>query len=340
MKVGQVMSEVVKKSESSAEGEGVDDIWGRVIGEFLDYMGGVRRVSPATVKAYRCDLTQFADFISEYQPGINLQEIDHIALRHFLAYRREKGVGARSISRQLSALRRFFRFLRLQGLIDVDPTKRLDSVRYQRKLPQTVQTPQEMETFISAVRKMPRRKHELKEALIVRDIAILQFLYGMGLRSAELVTLDVEDVGDDFVRVKGKGDKERTVPIGERSRRAFEEYIALREKLAGEAGGSLFVSVRGKRLNTRFIRKLFTRLVRFLGKERITPHTLRHTFATHLYEHDADLRDIQELLGHENIDTTDVYTHASVAKLKEKYDRAHPHGWKDGRSEGESEEEG
>jgi len=326
---------MVGKSEREGQASGIDAKWEQVIGEFIAYLEGIRHVLSATSRAYRSDLTQFALFIQQYQPGIELKEIDHIALRHFLVYLREKGVGARSLSRKLSALRRFFRFLHLQGLVEQNPTVRLDSVRFTPGLPRSVQNPEEMAIFIKTAGDLPRVDKLPREALRVRDICILQFLYGLGVRSAELVALDVGDVGRDFVQVKGKGNKERMVPIGEKSQTAFREYVKLRHLLTPKTDGALFVSIRGRRLDTRNIRYLVARIASYLGKERITPHTLRHTFATHLYEHDADLRDIQELLGHESIDTTNVYTHASITKLKEKYDRTHPHGGKRGKSSAE-----
>lgn len=320
--------------EHRKEGQvpGIDEKWEKVIGEFLAYLQGIRHVLSATIRAYRSDLTQFAQFFQQYQPGMELKEIDHIALRHFLVYLREKGVGARSLSRKVSALRRFFRFLQLKGLVEENPTVRLDSVRFTPGLPRSVQTPEEMAIFIKTAGDLPRVDKLPREALRARDICILQFLYGLGLRSAELVALDVADVGKDFVQVKGKGNKERMAPIGEKSRTAFREYVQLRHLLTPKTDGPLFVSVRGRRLDTRNIRYLVARIASYLGKERITPHTLRHTFATHLYEHDADLRDIQELLGHESIDSTNIYTHASITKLKEKYDHTHPHGGKRGKS--------
>jgi integrase/recombinase XerC len=326
---------MAKELEEESQHREIDEKWATPIGEFLTYLRRVRQVSPATVKAYGSDLAQFAMFAGKYQPGIELREIDHIALRHFLVYLRENGVGARSLSRKLSTLRRFFRFLQLKGIIEVNPTVRLDPVRFTRGLPRLVQSSQEMTTFIQTAGEIPRADRRSREALRARDICMFQFLYGLGLRSAELLALDIGDIGEDFVQVKGKGNKERRVPIGERSRTAFKEYIQLRHRLTPQADGPLFVSIHGRRLDTRNLRYLVSRVASYLGKERISPHTLRHTFATHLYEHDADLRDIQELLGHESIDTTNIYTHASITKLKEKYDRTHPHGGRRGKPSGE-----
>jgi len=280
-----------------------------------------RAVSEHTLSSYGSDLRHFQFFLKLRKRS--LRSVDHICLRDFLNHLHERKLQKTSIARKLSCLRTFFDFLVREGRLKSNPAELISSPRLPKKLPVYLS-----EREAAVVVELPRGT-ALKD---LRDRAILELLYASGLRVRELVSLNDENVDmlQQLVRVIGKGRKQRIVPFGEYAGRAMEEYVSERDRLGlanPDATGQtpLFVSLRGRRLNARDVQRLVerTRLGLPSGR-RLTAHTLRHTFATHLLERGADLRAIQELLGHASLGTTQKYTHVSLEHLRAEYEKAHP----------------
>ena len=283
---------------------------------FCTHLETERNVSPHTLLAYRCDLEQLAAFITrERGEGAVAADVDHLLLRRYLA---QLGKNARksSIGRKLAAIRTFFRFLVRRGVIAKNPAELIATPKKENRLPFHLDIDQ-VTTLVEAP------QEEEKHAL--RDRAILEMLYSCGLRVSELTGLDIGDLdlAGGMVRVMGKGGKERIVPVGSRAIEAIRESLAGRGELAGS--GPLFLNTRGDRINRRSVARIVdAHVLRIAAFKRISPHILRHTFATHMLEGGADLRAIQELLGHASLSTTQKYTHVSIDRLMEVYDKAHP----------------
>lgn len=286
----------------------------KYIEKFIRYLEIEKNYSAHTVINYRHDLREFGKFLAGTEP----QNVDYLALRKYLAVLKEKGLGSRSINRRLSSLRSFFRFLTREGYIKVNPTLMLSSPRLDKHLP-SFMTEEEVRRLIEAA-----FTKEGKEERSLRDRAILETFYSSGLRISELVELDLEDIDfiSGIVKVMGKGKKERIVPIGEAALAAIRKYLDKRKKEAP----ILFLNKNGKRIGSRGVRGVVHKYILAAGiKQGVSPHTLRHSFATHLLNRGADLRTVQELLGHVNLSTTQIYTHLTTDKLKSVYDKAHPH---------------
>ena len=278
--------------------------------------------SPHTVLNYQIDLKHFSEFLT--QKNATLESVDHVFIRDFLNHLyAERGLSKSSVSRKLACLRTFFRFMVREGRLKTNPAVLISSPRLPKKLPSCL-----AEGEAAAIMEMPQG-NSLK---VLRDRAILELLYASGLRVSELIGLNEShlDMDHETVRVLGKGKKERIVPFGSYAARALLEYIdekhARRLTEPDDDGAvPVFVSLRARRLSARDVQRLVARLrLSLAATRRITPHTLRHTFATHLLERGADLRSIQELLGHESLSTTQKYTHVSLQHLKREYDKAHP----------------
>jgi integrase/recombinase XerC len=301
----------------------------RAIDDFETYVRDERRFSPRTVLAYRTDLDRFADFwereFANAPAGKTpLSKIDTLAVRSYLASLHRAKLAHRSLARHLSTLRSFFRWACREGHLDKSPAKGLATPKLPTPLPRAMTVP-DTERLLAA---------DDEEGLIPeRERALFELLYASGLRVSEAAGLDVEDV--DFsarlVRVTGKGSRERIVPFGGAAADALRDYLPSRAALRhradpdGEDGEPLFVNARGGRLTTRSMARLLKRRLRAAGlPEEISPHALRHTFATHLLQAGADLRAIQELLGHASLSTTQKYTHLDAARLREVYRNAHP----------------
>jgi integrase/recombinase XerC len=285
-----------------------------------------RSASPHTVANYRRDLDRLARFMEKRQTP--LQQVDHFFLRDFLNTLYLDGLEKTSVSRTLSAIRSFFRTMTRRGRIETNPAKLVASPRLPKRLPPNL-TESEVRTLLEAP--------SGETFIAVRNRAILELLYASGLRVSELVGLDTEDLdrSGQLLRVLGKGRKERIVPFGRFAAEALDDYEQERArlpKLPKESGRlPLFVSRRGARLTPRTVERLVARCRTLLGPgRRLTPHTLRHSFATHLLENGADLRSIQELLGHASLRTTQKYTHAGIEHLRQEYRRAHPRARKTG----------
>jgi integrase/recombinase XerC len=303
----------------------------RAIEAFEEYLAGERRFSPATVRAYRSDLDRFVmfwekEFSNERADRTPLSSIDTLAVRSHLASLHRGRLSNRSLSRHLSTLRAFFRWACRQGHLTRSPAAGLPAPRIARTLPRAM-TLADTEALLDAPDEAPFPE---------RDRALFELLYATGLRVSEAAGLDLEDVdlSARLARVVGKGSKERIVPFGEESEEALRDYLPARALLRRPSGHEsepentgepLFVNARGGRLTTRSMARLLKRRLRAAGlPTQISPHALRHTFATHLLSAGADLRAIQELLGHASLSTTQKYTHLDAARLREVYRRAHP----------------
>lgn len=291
------------------------------IDEFLSYLKAERGASPETLRAYSSDLAQFCEYLAE-RHGAEDPDLKEIQLRHlrgFVAGRFEENQ-ASSIARKISSMRSFWSFLAKKDYIQDNLAALLTGPKVSTPLRNYLNVDEMFHLLDS---------HAPDNALGVRDMAAWEVGYGCGLRASELVGLDVEDIDFDanWVRTIGKGDKEREIPLGRKAKRALQTYLSRRmELVSGETPeGALFLNYRGGRLSTRSLRRLFKDyLVRAGLDTSITPHGLRHSYATHLLDSGADLRAIQELLGHANLATTQRYTHVSVDRLMEVYDQAHP----------------
>ncbi|NOT43217.1 MAG: tyrosine recombinase XerC [Acidobacteria bacterium] len=298
--------------------------------EFLDYLRLNRNASPHTVEAYESDLSQFAGFLAARMDTaarlLTPEDVDRAAIRGFLAELHRQGQARASVARKLSALRAFMRFLRTEGLIERDPAALTVAPKTEHRLPVHLSI-DEMARLLETP--------DLATPLGRRDRAILELFYASGLRLSELVALDLDDVNlhGRMVRVMGKGRKERLVPFNHSAESALRVWLrdraVIRHQPSGRSGARgeepLFVNSRGPRLSGRSVQRLVARYVTQASTRfGVSPHALRHSFATHLLERGADLRAIQELLGHVQLSTTQRYTHVNAAQLLDVYRRAHP----------------
>jgi integrase/recombinase XerC len=292
------------------------------IARFLRFLVVERNASPLTIKSYREDLSCLTEYLGEVlgrmpKPG----EITALDLRGYLAALHEAGYAKSSVARRLASLRSFFRFAQREGLAEGNPAKPLRNPRPERKLPHFLSTDE-----IGRLLETPPRD----ESLGLRDRAILEIMYSAGLRVSEAVGINDEDLDLEagLVRVRGKGKRERLAPLGRFAVRAVRRWLNSRQLSAREPHNGLapvFVNKFGRRLTTRSVARLLEKHIRAAGLDsRTSPHTLRHSFATHLLDRGADIRSVQELLGHKSLVTTQIYTHVSTAGLREAYDRAHP----------------
>ncbi len=293
---------------------GLDDL----IDRYLQSLRFVRRASDNTVAAYGADLAAFGQFAEE-GGALAAEDVTLALVRAYLARMSEADYAPATVARRLSALRSLYRWARRQALTSADPTRSLRSPRQRRRLPGALR-PAEVEALMEAPG---------QTAAGLRDRAILELLYGSGLRASELVGLDVGDVDmvTREIRVRmGKGGQQRMSLFGEPASDALGRYLREgRPRLASAPCSALFLNKLGGRLSDRGVRRLFDKYAS-VGGERLkaTPHTLRHTFATHLLANGADLRSVQQLLGHAGIGTTQIYTHLTVDHLRAEHDRAHP----------------
>lgn len=289
------------------------------IDDFSSYLENEKRSSPHTVKNYLIDLAQFLDFLKTRGKSQDIALMDHTVIREYLGtlFGRKNPT---SIARKLSSLRSFFDFCIRKSLIKNNPAKEVPAPKVPKRVPKFL-TVDEVFALIDSP--------DTNGALGRRDKAILELLYASGLRVSELVGLNNGDVNleEGTVRVLGKGRKERIVPVGKKACDSLNYYLELRPALISEAkdNGAIFVNRNGTRLSTRAIERLLVKYIKQSGVQKAaTPHVLRHTFATHLLNAGADMRGIQELLGHSSLSTTQKYTHVGIEKMMEVYDKAHP----------------
>jgi len=288
------------------------------IGRFLGELGGARNYSSHTLTAYEADLRQFAEFWSKHSDGDDQDPagIDHLTLRLYLGELTERGIAKRSVARKLSALRSFFLFLERKKVLPVNPAANIASPKLPKKLPSFLDEPS-----VERMMELP----DLSTDAGLRDRAVLELLYGTGIRLAELTGLTTRnvDLKKGIIKVRGKGSKERIVPVGAKARDALVRYLRGRAPSGGR--GPVFVNAAGVELNRRAVYRIVRKYIASVSDiEKKSPHVLRHTFATHMLNNGADLGAVKELLGHESLATTQLYTHVTVDKLKRIYNQAHP----------------
>ena len=278
------------------------------IADFLVYLGSEKGLSPHTLKAYGRDLKGFSQFASQ-----KVEEIIGEKVVDYLQNIKSQGIASSTLCRVLVAIKVFFRFLKREKIIPNNPTVFLESPKMWQLIPEVL-TIEEVSRFLEAP--------DIETSIGARDRAMFQVMYASGLRVSELCGLNTGDISDDQVRVRGKGNKERVIPIAASAVAAVDHYLV---QFRNEGDGALFLSIKGQRMDRVAVweRVKFYRKKAGILKE-ISPHTLRHSFATHLLENGADLRVIQEMLGHANIGTTDRYTHISRKHLHDSFEKFHP----------------
>lgn len=302
----------------------------QLLTQFLEHLRYERNLSEHTLRNYASDLQQFLDYLAPANPKTGkrnepaLAQIDHLTIREWLATLHTEQKKKSSIARKLAALRTFFQFLVREGLAETNPAKLVSTPRQEKKLPVHLSV-EEAIKFVETP--------DLQTDLGKRDRAMLELMYATGVRVAELTKLNLGhiDFRNRLIRVTGKRRKERIVPFGEPALDALKSYLEIREGFLDAAPISvrepeaLFLNYQGTRITTRSVGRMVEKYIRMCaGRYDISPHALRHSFATHLLDSGADLRDIQELLGHARLSTTQIYTHVSMEKLIAVYDKAHP----------------
>lgn len=294
-----------------------------LLGQFIDYMVVERNVSPKTIEAYANDIIDFARFLAQEEEvpwqDVDLTKVDVLSVRHYMSHLSNKGMKKSSMSRHLVALRSFFRYLCREDVLQASPPSLISMPKAEKPLPKFLYS-EELEALLSA---------PSDDYAGLRDKAILEVIYAAGLRVSELTGLNVGDIDFQvgYCRVIGKGNKERLVPLGKPALKALEHYFGAREG-KGQAlkrDDPVFLNRSNQRISSRSIRNIVDKYMKQAGMfQHISPHTLRHSFATHLLENGADLRSVQEFLGHSNMKTTQIYTHITKSRMKSVYDKTHP----------------
>ena len=292
--------------------------------EYLTHLEKERDVSPHTLKAYTRDLEAFTDFCNRHYGDWGWTTIDRVGVRGFLGELQRRGLAKRSAARALSAVRSLYRYLQEHHGVSNTIVRAAKVPKLEKRLPTYLDRSQTQSLFDWA-----ESRAGGDELGPTRDLAILELFYSTGIRLSELSGMNVEDLDllADQVKVRGKGRKERIVPVGSRAVLALRRYLNLREPVVARTRGdrrAIFLSRRGKRLAPRGIQRIIHGMFDAIGGDGLRVHSLRHTFATHMLDAGADLRAVQELLGHASLSTTQVYTHTSVERLKKVYNQAHP----------------
>ncbi|MCG1012422.1 tyrosine recombinase XerC [Tepidanaerobacter sp. GT38] len=293
----------------------------QLIDSFINYLRATKTKSENTTKAYAEDLSQFLEYLKEKKLSEPvLINVNHLHIRGFLAYLTDRKLSKRTIARKLSTLRSFYKYLTVEGLTKQNVAKAVHAPKTSKRLPLFLY-PQEIEALLSAPN---------NDILGIRDRAILELLYATGMRVGELVSLKTSDInfGANFIVVFGKGSKERIVFFGQKAAESLEEYLKKSRPylVKNIECDSLFLNKNGTALSDRSVRRIIEKYVKVAAlNSHISPHTLRHTFATHMLSNGADLKTVQELLGHSSLSTTQIYTHVTKDRLKEVYDKTFPH---------------
>jgi len=291
---------------------------------FINYMQAVRNASPHTLRGYATDLAQFLGFLEDEELSTARGDVDSRTVRRYLARLQKHGLGKASTARKLASLRAFFKYLLRKQLIEINPTIGLSSPKLDKRLPKFLR-PEQIEALL--------QRPDTSDPIGGRDVAILEVLYATGVRVSELVGMELKDIDlhAGEIRVLGKGSKERITLIGRAAHEALAMYLnrartkLLAKRKDGADEQAVFLNRDGHRLTARSVHRLLDKHFGAVSDElKISPHVLRHTFATHMLENGADLRSIQELLGHASISTTQIYAHVSRERLKQVYDSAHP----------------
>lgn len=287
------------------------------LNKFINHLADERRLSPHTLSSYERDLKQLLLFC-EQQQLVHWSVLDGHHMRSYVGRRHHAGMGGRSLQRELSAIRSFFNYLLREGLLKINPATGITAPKSAKRLPKTLDVEQLAKLLTI----------DVDDPLAVRDMAIMELFYSSGLRLAELVALDLGgvDFADDTVRVTGKGGKPRIVPVGRMAKRAILAWLKQRGLLLkDQSEQALFLSNRGTRISVRSIQQRMKQwAVKNEVGSHVHPHRLRHSFASHLLESSGDLRAVQELLGHADISTTQIYTHLDFQHLAQVYDKSHP----------------
>jgi len=286
------------------------------ISKYLTEISGIRRVSEKTIESYKIDLLQFSSFCRESSIEFPSQ-ISEKLIRRFLMTLNERELSKISISRKLSALRGYFEYLIRQEIIETNPASKIVNPKSKRKLPETIN----LDSFLEILNLLEEEKNVYKRELIK---AVFELLYGCALRVSELCNLNIGDVDlhKMYIRVLGKGSKVRIVPLGGKSKTTLENYLKIR---TGGKSGLLFLQENGNKIYPKYVQiyiKKYMNKVTDIKKK--SPHILRHSAATHMLDNGADLMAVKEILGHENLSTTQIYTHVSIERLKQSYKKAHP----------------
>lgn len=299
------------------------------VAEFLEHMEKERNVSPNTITAYTRDLAEFVAYLGSYYgpAGWSWQGVDRLAIRGYLAHLVRRGISKRSAGRSLSAVRSLYKYMHRNEIVDVNPARAVGAPKREMHLPEYLDLTQ-MGTLFSAAEIRAQGGHFTD----VRNLAMLELFYSAGLRLSEVrgINRDSLDLLANQVKVRGKGRKERIVPLGDRAILALRNYEAKRDELLhriGQAGDrtAFFLSSLGRRISVRALQNAMTSLLDLVSESSgLSTHSLRHTFATHMLDAGADLRAVQELLGHASVQSTQIYTHTSVERLKQAYKSAHP----------------
>ena len=316
-----------------------------LIYQFIHYLSMERNASPHTCRCYQRDLKGFEDFLKNSGVHVRpagetaIEKVDRIAIRKYLSFLHRKNKKS-SIARKISTLRSFFKYLVKEQVVPFNPAKGVSTSKVEKTLPTTL-TVDEVFRLMESPNRVSEKPLEGSKEKGLRDRAILELLYSSGLRVSELVGLNSNQLDLDLgiVRVMGKGRKERIVPVGVKAIEATKSYLEKRGTVRGD--GPIFVNSFGGRLTARSVGRLIKKYTRHSGIFRkVSPHSLRHTFATHLLDAGADIREIQEMLGHSSLSTTQRYTHVSMGKLMEVYDKAHPRSFKNQHRRGKGKESG
>ncbi|WP_422445851.1 tyrosine recombinase XerC [Thermoanaerobacterium sp. DL9XJH110] len=292
-----------------------------LIDSFLNYLKVTKNKSENTIKAYAGDLMQFNEYLKQKKISERaFSKIDHVDIRGFLAHLKAKQLSRKTIARKLSAVRSFFKFLSGEGIVGENVAAYVKSPKLPKKLPLFLYPP-EIEALLSA---------PSGDTLGIRDRAIMELLYATGMRVGELVSLRVKDLnmGANYIIVFGKGSRERVVFFGQKAAESLEDYLKRSRPflLKSISCDALFLNRHGTGITDRSVRRIIDKYVKAASlNQKISPHTLRHTFATHMLNNGADLKTVQELLGHVSLSTTQIYTHVTKERLKEVYDRTFPH---------------
>jgi len=286
----------------------------RAIRYFTRHLKVERNVSSHTLRNYISDLTRFHSFLESERQDVGLNGIDANLLRGYLATLKKSGLRAASVARKLATLRSFFQYMTEEGWVNQNPAQLVSTPKQEKRLPKFL-TVDEAQRLMNSSELSPSKKK-------LRDVAILETFYSTGVRISELTSLTKEDIDfqSGLIRVLGKGRKERVVPIGERAMLALKAYL----QQAASSTSAIFCNSRGGALTTRSIHRIVKAAMQRIDQFTFSPHTLRHTFATHLLEGGADLRSVQEMLGHASLSTTQRYTHIQMDHLMHVYDKAHP----------------
>ncbi len=291
--------------------------------EFLLYIKNQRNYSPHTIKSYKDDIRVFIEFLAAEYKDISIEKIDHFTIRHFLSFMSEKkNLGKNSINRKLSALKSFFKYLIRSGELENNPVDAIIRPKRPKRLPEYLEE-SDINTLLDSIVD--------DTFLSLRNRTMLELLYSTGIRVSELVGSDIRsyDSIGGVLKVFGKGQKERIIPIGGVAQEWLDKYLTrclvkFQDQFSSQ-DNPLFLTKSGKRISSRSIRRIINSIIKKIGlKLHVSPHTFRHTFATHLLNNGADLRAVQELLGHVSLSTTQIYTHLTTKRLKEVYKKNHP----------------